>query len=225
MPMGVVAPTNLTAGTPNATTAAVALSWRDNATTDTGYLVEVSTDGSTWNTLATVARTAAQTTAVGGTVNYTAAGTAGFVNTYRVTAINVTGVVTTASTSITIAVDMTAPAAPTNVVAASGSPTNSALTRNVTVSWTDNSTNETGFNVRRQNCAITRTNLACVDASGNSVGNWSTQWTTGTAPANAVTTNQTGLTKGMYYRYQVQARGVAGSNSAWSATTNPVLTP
>jgi hypothetical protein len=86
-------------------------------------------------------------------------------------------------------------------------------TKTVKISWTDRSTNETSFQVDRQNC------LGALCASGG--GNWSTVWTSAPALMNATSMTQNALTTGTYYRFRVQAINGAGS-SAWSATSNAV---
>jgi FtsP/CotA-like multicopper oxidase with cupredoxin domain len=78
-------PTGLTA-TPSATGTPVTLKWTDNATNESAYLIEVSTNGgTTYTKLATVPGSTSKGGT--GTVNYSAAATLGVVNTYRVSAV------------------------------------------------------------------------------------------------------------------------------------------
>jgi FtsP/CotA-like multicopper oxidase with cupredoxin domain len=104
----VAAPTNLVAGTPNAARnrVQVTLTWTDNATNETAYLVDVTANGVTTTTR--LARNA---------VTATVATTPGFINTISVTAIKVNGTATSTSTAATTTVDLTVPslAAPTNL--------------------------------------------------------------------------------------------------------------
>ena len=94
----IAAPSNVRA-TPNRAGSSIGLSWTDNSTNETDFLVEesVSTTGgapgsfSNWTVSGTVARTAAQTTATGGTVNFNRANvptTPGYVYTFRISARN-----------------------------------------------------------------------------------------------------------------------------------------
>jgi hypothetical protein len=138
------APVALTA-TPDATGTSVALSWTDNSNNESSYLVEVSTNAGsalpTWSTVTTVTRTAAEIAATLGTVSPVPTTTVlGSFYTYRLSAINGAG----SSGYATATVDLTppvAPAAPTQLVTA-------VIASNmVYLVWSDNSTNETAFNV------------------------------------------------------------------------------
>jgi hypothetical protein len=111
----------------------VDLSWNDNATNETGYTVERSTDNFvTIIDLTPIPLAVDSTSFTDSTV--TAASTT--VYQYRITAVGTFG-----NSSATIATLITAPAAPTNVTI--------AVTGSITVSWVDNSTNETGFSILR----------------------------------------------------------------------------
>ncbi len=86
----------------------------------------------------------------------------------------------------------TLPAAPSNLVATAASASQINLT------WTDNSTNETGFKIER--ClALNCTNFAQIATIG----------------ANVRTYSDTGLLRGRRYRYLVRAYNAVG-NSAYS---------
>ncbi len=126
------APTDLTA-TLDETVPQVNLSWADNATDETGYVVERSDNGAGFAPIATLAVDSvdyADTTVAFGNVYE-----------YRVAAVNGGG----SSYSNIVPVDWTgaAPAAPTNLAASILSATE------VQLDWTDNAINETGFIVER----------------------------------------------------------------------------
>ncbi len=128
-------------GTPPAPTSPVAsaasptridVSWTDNSTHETGFVVERSTNsGSTWSTLTT--------TAAGATSYADTTVTEGARYDYRVYAIN-----GTLNSTATSSVNATTPlVAPTSLSATPISTTRIDLT------WTDNSSNETNYTVER----------------------------------------------------------------------------
>lgn len=207
LPISVTVPTGLTA-TPNAAGTQVALRWIDRSTNETAFVVQESVNGGAFTTLATptptLTRTAAQRTGTGGAVTYNAVTTLGNTYTYQVTAVNVTGGVTVSSAPVTVAVNLTAAAAPTGVAAVVGA----VGSRAIRLNWTDASNNETGFTIQRSQL------VGVV---------WSAFATVGTAAANATTFNNTGLTTGRSYRYQVMANGRYGNSVYVVATPNPVV--
>ncbi len=169
----------------------LSLLWTDNSNNETSFNVERQ-NGANWTVVATLPAN---------TTSYTDAGlTAATSYTYRVNAVNAGGpsAYTNASTATTKTVVITnAPAAPTGLVAATVSDTQLSLL------WIDNSNNETGFNVERQNGA---------------------SWTVvATLPANTTFYIDGGLTAATGYTYRVNAVN-AGGPSAYtnliSATTN-----
>jgi hypothetical protein len=103
---------------------------------------------------------------------------------------------TTQTVTVTIT-DVPIPTAPTI-----GTTTSVALTT-ATINWTDNSSNETGFDVEVE--------------TPSGAGNWAAASTAGSNPtaANATSLAITGLADGTQYRPRVRARGAEG-NSAWS---------
>ncbi|MEO7586624.1 MAG: multicopper oxidase domain-containing protein, partial [Arachnia sp.] len=130
------APTNLTATLQSGPR--VSLSWRDNATNETGFIVERSADaGATYTTIATP-----------GARNNT--GTMTYINTtavlgnsylYRVSAVNAAG---NSAPSNTAAVAVRLPDTPTGVT---GSATRRGSSEQITVRWTD-VPNETGYTIQ-----------------------------------------------------------------------------
>jgi hypothetical protein len=87
----------------------------------------------------------------------------------------------------------TLPAAPTNLQATG------VTNASVTLTWTDNSTNETGFEVQRQRVTAP-------------AGDWATVTVTA---ANATSYTDSGLSAGVTYNYRVRAVGTGG-NSPWA---------
>jgi hypothetical protein len=106
-------PTGLIANVPAATGTPVTLTWTDNATNESYYLVEVSIDGGvTYQSLANVLGSTAPTGK--GPVTYVAAATLGFNNMYRVTAVvaDATGAKALTSLPAMVTANLLAPAAP-----------------------------------------------------------------------------------------------------------------
>src|SRR5207253_1469501 len=89
------------------------------------------------------------------------------------------------------------PAAPTNLITTAGSPTQ------VNLSWTVNSTNQTGFKIERSGDGTTFAQIATVGA-------------------NVSTYTDSGLTASSTYFYRVRAYNSAG-NSAYSNTASVTL--
>jgi FtsP/CotA-like multicopper oxidase with cupredoxin domain/fibronectin type 3 domain-containing protein len=149
----------LSVAAPTLTSAAVAgttvtLNWTDNSTSETSFQVFRTTPGVAYPALATgtVTRTAALGTATGGNVTFAdATAVAGTTYLYKVVAVRTTGVapntvntVSPDSNELTVNVVLSAPA---GVSAVPGVAT--AATTPITVSFTDTSVGETGFEVWR----------------------------------------------------------------------------
>jgi hypothetical protein len=196
-------PTNLTATLASLTTAR--LSWVDNASTETGYLIEVSTDGGvTYSTVTTVPRTGAQVAATAGTVRYTATVVAGTSNIYRVSALTARfgSPLTTTASGYATSAPFAVPAAPFNVVATSTANVPATVAAApIIVSWTQTpSTGVTGFTVQR------RTDTAGV------LGAWSGNVAGCSVAASVFTCTITkGNTKGIGYQFQVKATTAVGN--------------
>jgi phosphodiesterase/alkaline phosphatase D-like protein len=142
------APSNLLATA--LSTSEIDVSWTNNATNQTGFLIQRSTDGTTFTQLATVAANVTSFNDTGLTAN-----TPYF---YRVQATNANGGspfsnVASATTSTGI------PAAPSNLLATAVS------TSEIDVSWANNATNQTGFLIQRSTDGTTFTQLATVAAN------------------------------------------------------------
>ncbi len=140
----VAAPTGLVANV--ASGVSVVLSWGDNTANETAYLV-TRTGGAGTTTFATPARTATQTkAAAGAAVTYTDATAVPLVNySYTVAAVvSAAGVVpvVTGAASAPVTASLAALTAPTAVSA-------TQTATGITVAWTDNANNETGYQILR----------------------------------------------------------------------------
>lgn len=175
---GPIAPSNFVA-TPISSTR-IDLSWTDNSSDETGFEIQRSTDGSTWSALTTTAADAvsySNTSLANGTLYY-----------YRIRANGLFG-----NSSWQTASATTTLPAPSSLSAATASSSQIDLT------WTDNSTGETAFEVER---------------SPNGTTGWANITTTA---ANATSYSDTGLSPSTEYFYRVRAvKGAVAS--AYSAS-------
>ena len=188
------APTGLTAAT--VSSSQVNLTWTDTSNNETNFRIRRRLGSSTtWALIATI----------GPNLNtYQDTGlTAGTTYSYYVTAFNVAGESANSneSSATTLNSTVTAPAAPSNLTAAAAS------TTQINLSWTDNSSNETGFRIKRR-------------ASGAT-----TSAEIGTVLQNVLSYQDSSLTPGTTYFYTVVAFNTGGtsadSNEA-GATTQSV---
>ncbi len=179
------APSGAAASTVSATQ--INLSWTDNSTDETGFVVQRGTSAS--GPFTQIASLGANV------VSYSNTGlTAATTYYYRVAATNSVGTSSFSNTASATTSD-TAPAAPSNASAA----TISASQINIT--WTDNSSNETGFALERAaSSAGPYTQIAALGANVTSYSN-------------------TGLTASTTYYYRVKANNSVGS-SAYSNVTS-----
>jgi FtsP/CotA-like multicopper oxidase with cupredoxin domain len=217
----IVAPSAPTAVITSATR--ITVSWTDLSTNETGFLVErlltptVAVAGAaapTWTTLATVARTGTATTGINGGVSYVDNLVVPVVQgtyQYRVSAVNVTGAVTNAASTAVASnvLDFNVPTAPTLLTATAGA------VGSVTLNWTDNATNETGFTVQRSTSATFPAGATTV--------------TTAIPGANAATGpvpsfSLNGLTTGSKLFFRLAATNAAGT-STYAATAVAVTVP
>jgi hypothetical protein len=190
----------LTAPTPTVIGAPVVLTWTDptpagtlttygNPANEIGFRSEraVVTGG------VTGAYTAIGTTPANSATFTDTTPTAGTTYSYRVVAFNAAG--ETPSNAVTVIIPSPTPAAPSNLVATAIAPQ-----PRVSLAWTDNSNNETGFTIQRaRNTGFT------------------TGLTTFAAAANATTLVDTSVAANTTYFYRVRAN--LGANfSAWSNT-------
>jgi FtsP/CotA-like multicopper oxidase with cupredoxin domain len=120
------------------------LQWTSNSTDETGFLIQRSKDGVIFADLATVG--------AGVTTYDDVAVFGGFTYTYQVAAFNANGTSAYSNTaSADVPADATAPAPPSNLAAINITQTTLTLT------WQDNSVNETGFTIQRaENSGFTK---------------------------------------------------------------------
>ena len=193
-----VAPTNLVATLQAGPQ--VLLTWLDNSTNESWFVIERSANGGAFTQIATVVHN--NTT---NSMSYTDVTiVAGNTYTYRVTAINAAG----SSTPITASVAVPRrPALPSNLTATNG-PNGTGNNRTVVLNWLDNSNNETGFTIQQAtNSTFTR------------------GLTTRTAPANTQTLTLTGLSRNTAYYFRIRADNGTIIFSAWvNATPFPITT-
>lgn len=180
------APTGLTVT--DRTFETVNLSWTDNATNETAYVVERAPQGATdWAAVELPAdATSWRETGLASSTTYS----------YRVKARNEVGdsATTVIVTATTLPQPLQPPVPPSNLTATAMS------TTSVAVAWVDNAGNESGYAVERS---------ADVGLNWTSAGS--------VLPAGGTTLTDTGLTPDTTYAYRVRAVNAAGV-SAWSAT-------
>jgi hypothetical protein len=195
-------PTTLTAAV-RSTAASVVLSWVDASTTETSFRVEKSLDNATWTTVASVTRTAAQTTATGAAVTYTdATASASVTSYYRVFAVGLGGDSAAATNVLTMAAMI--PGAPIGLAAAARS-----TAASVVLTWVDNSTFETSYLIERSaNAGSTWLPLASVArTAAQTLAN----------PGTATTYTDASALAGSAYQYRLTASGLGGTGPATAA--------
>lgn len=165
-------------------TSSVNVAWT-NPNTEAGFRIDRSTDGGeTWTTIVHVGAnvTSMTDTGLSAGTNYA----------YRVASLNDAGAATSATAFATTA--------PSLVPLAPGNLTYTALKRtSITLTWTDNASNETGYIVQR---------------SANGGRSWST---VATLKSNVTQRTVSGLSRNKTYSFRVMARNGHGP-SAWSNT-------
>ena len=169
----------------------IRLTWRDNATNETGFVLERQTNAGAFVQIALVPARINT-----GSVIYTDFPLVpGNTYTYRVKAVN--GIISSAYATSVSTIVPTLPAAPSNLLATA------ALVRarpNVTLTWKDNASNEASFTIQRSRNATFTQNTAVM-----------------TAPANATSFIDTTASSRLTYYYRIQAINITGA-SAWSNT-------
>jgi len=210
-PAAIVVTQVVTPATPTAMTAVlqagpqVALTWKDNADNETGFIIQRSTNGGAFIPLGTFIASAGIGSTVA-TVDATIMPTfSDVIYAYRVAATNPGGT----STFITAAA-VTVPAmplAPSNLLAVNGPNKNRA--RSVVLVWSDNSgLVETSFTIQRATNALYTQGLA-----STIVG------------PNVTTLTQAGLTRNTQYWYRVRANNGSFISTNWvNATPYPITT-
>jgi hypothetical protein len=195
-PVTIAAPTNLTA-TLAGTTAN--LSWTDNATNETGYVVERSTNGGTFTQIASVAAG----TGTGTRISYSDPNLTNGTYTYRVKGVNGPASSLYSNTaSVNVVNNAPTLKAPSNLSARNSG-------TSVSLSFNDNASNETGFVLERSTDGVNFTAIANIGAAFGT--------------GNTVRYTDTQVTPGTTYTYRVKA--VNGSSSSAYSNTAMVTTP
>ena len=190
-----LAPTNVVATLQ--TGPRVRLTFRDNANNEALFLVQRAVDGGGFVHVATLP--ARSNT---GSVTFVdTAVTTGHSYQYRVAAVNSGGQSAWAVSNV-----IATPPVPLAPSGLNGSAVVSGKKANVSLTWADNSSNETGFMIERATNATFTVGL-----------------NQSTVAANAVTVTQTGLYRGVTYFYRIRAFNSGGS-SGWSNVFS-VVTP
>jgi len=176
----------------------VRLTWRDNANNESSFVLERAANGGAFTLLATVAAR----NGTGNTVTYNdTTALAGNTYDYRVMAVNGVG---SSAYSNTFTANVLAPAAPSNFT---GTAVVSGNNATVTLTWADNSNNETRFEIQRATNAAFTTGL-----------------NTNTVAANATTRVET-RTRNRSYYYRIRAVNAAGASVWVNVTPFPIVTP
>jgi titin len=161
------------------------LTWRDNANNESAYSIERSTNGTTFAVIGTVAVNL---------TTYSSTGLAvGVLYYYRVRATTTGGGFSAYSNTVSARTSAATPNAPSNLQATGTSETQ------ISLSWTDNASNEAGFKIER------------------STDGGTTFVQVATLPANTTSYNVTGLSANTGYMFRVRAYA-AGGDSAYSNT-------
>lgn len=179
-----VAPTNLTAMA--VSSSVINLAWTDNSTSEDGFKIEQSPDGTNFTEIATIASNS--TTYSVGSLQ---ASTQYY---FRVRAYNTSG----NSGYTNVEKEETLPVLPPIPINPTGLTATTVSNSQINLSWKDNSSNEDGFKIERCE-GETCTNFVQIAIVG----------------ANATTFSNTGLSRLTTYRYRVRAFN-AGGNSAYS---------
>lgn len=172
-------PTSLTA-TPDNTSATVTLNWTDASSNETGFIIQRRVNSGSWNNAYALA--AANTTTYLDN-NLGSGPLAQATYTYRVCAANANGNSNASNTS-SAQITTSIPSKPSNLAVASSN-------GNLVLTWTDNSTNETSFQIERH---IENGSYALLSAPA----------------ANTTTWTNTGLTGDHTYTYRIRAGNSLG---------------
>jgi len=163
------------------------LSWQDNSSEESGFMVYRSVNNGSYSQIAVVSKNVI-------TLSDTAGLTPGSTYSYKVLAYNVSGL-SGYSNAAAVSVPVV-PSAPTNLSAVAVS------SSRINLSWTDNSSNETGFFVERRVSGGSFTKIA-------------------TLGANVKTYSSINLKANTSYSYRIRAYNSSG-NSSYSNTVYAV---
>ncbi len=173
-------PSNLSASA--VSSSQINLAWTDNSSDETGFQIERSTDGANFGQIATVGAgvTAYQNTGLAAGATYW----------YRVRATNGAGDSGYSNVASATTQNIAPPAAPSNLTATAVS------SSQINLAWTDNSSDETGFQIERSTDGANFGQIAALGAGVTSYQN-------------------SGLAPGTTYWYRVRAVN-SGGNSPYS---------
>ncbi len=162
----------------------IELNWQDNSSNETGFKIERKKSGGSYTQIATVGEdiTNIINTGLAGNTKYY----------YRVSAYNTAGD-SEYSNQVSVTTEAV-PDAPSDLIATAVS------TSEVDLSWTDNSSNETGFIIERKRSGGSYTQISTVDEGATSY-------------------SDTGLASNTKYYYRVSAQNTTG-DSAYSDETS-----
>lgn len=197
------APTNLAAALQAGPR--VRLTWRDNApnnATELLFVIERSIDGVNFAPIGTAPRYSAKTGTGNGIAYVDSTVLPGVTYSYRVTAVTVGN--QSAYTNLIGVVVPDVPAAPTAFTASAGRQGNN---ERVTLAWTNNAINQTGFTIQRATNADFTAGL-----------------NTANVGANVTTLSQSNLARVQYY-YRIRANNTIVGPSAWVIATPFPLPP
>lgn len=205
-------PTNLTATVAgNGNNRTINLLWKDNSLNETNYIIQRATNNTFTTGLTTLATRGANTTSYSDLI-----GNTNQTYFYRVFATNLVGYAATPgyatmsansdfSNVASSAPIVTLPAAPSNVVATAVRQGNNAR---VTLTWTDNANNETGFTIQRATDASFTANVV-----------------TSTVGANTTTFTTGNVARTTAFYFRVLSSNSAGQSVWVNATPSPITTP
>lgn len=174
------------------------LTWNDNSITETSFVLQRTTNGTTWTNVGTLTSPLGEPNTHGTRVLTDSSSNVSTAYRYRVAAVNTVGYggafPSVSATSLSPEIGVNGPAAPTQLTAAlqSGPP-------RVALTWRDNANNEARFLLERSiDGGTTFTRLATVPAR--------------TGTGNVTFTDNT-VNQGATYVYRVAAENVAGPSS------------
>ena len=189
-------PTNLAATVASPTS--IALTWRDRSNNETGFIVERSDNGGAFTQVAIVGA---------GVQSYTdATAVSGATYTYRVKAYKATAPQGVSQYSNYAAITDGIPLVPTGLTATAARLSNT--TDRVTLNWTDNANNETGFVLQQASDPAFTTGLVTANVAANST-------------SIRVNVPRGMVPPGVTYYFRIQAVNVLGA-SPWSIPASVV---
>lgn len=200
-------PELLTATLPASGKKVVTVTWNDNSITETAFLVQRSTNGSTWTTVGTIPSPIEEPNVHGLRTFTDASSNGNTAYTYRIVAQNTVGyggafpsmTVTSVSNTMTVNPPAATPLAPTALTATV------QVGPQVNLAWTDNATNESGFVVERAPAGTTTFTTVGVAPARNSTG--------------SVTFVDATVSGSTSYDYRVLATNVTGASAPSNIAT------